>query len=446
MLEITQYSIINLMNTIDTDIIIVGGGPAGVAAAITAAKGGAKTVLLERGDFCGAKNMFGGAIYTIPTLEIYPDFINEAPLERGLTKHTYALLGKNDGTIVSYENKPIDNNYEAYSVLRPKWDRWCAQKAEEAGAYIIPQILVEDLIKENGKFCGIKTANEEYRSKVVILADGVNSLLARKHNLRKDIKPENVALSIKQTLSLPKEKIEDRFNLDENDGTVYTIMGGPMLGITGLGFIYTNKESISIGLGITLSDLKENQKAPYEYLEELKQHPSIKNLIKDAEIKEYSAHLIPEGGYKSLPQLYDDGLMIAGDAAMLVNNIHWEGTNLAMLSGKYAALTAIESIKKDDFSKKTLCAYEKMLKNSFILKDLHSYRDVMDTIENNSKTFLGFYPEKINEFMQTFTSVDNIPKREKYREFILKTLKERNLIQFASDGLKIAKLAGEAIL
>ena len=435
------------MKSTDTDIIIVGGGPAGMAAAITAARQGVKVVLVERGDFCGTKNMFGGAIYTTPTLEVYPDFIQEAPLERGLTRHTYALLGQKDGTIVSYDN-PIDNgeNYHAYSVMRPKWDRWCATKAEQAGAFIVPQTVVEELLYEDGKFCGIKTAQEEFRAKVVILADGVNSLLAKKHGLRKPISPKNVALSIKQTLSLPKEKIEDRFNLDENNGVVYTILGGPMLGITGLGFLYTNKDTISIGLGITLEDLNDAKMAPYVYLEELKSHPSIAPLIKGAEIKEYSAHLIPEGGFKSLPELYTDGLLITGDAAMLVNNIHWEGSNLAMLSGKYAALAAVEAINKNDVSKKSLAKYRKMLEESFIMKDLRSYKNVMGSIENNSKAFLGFYPQKINEFMATFTAVDSIPKKEKYRAFIAKTLRERNIFQIASDGVKIAKLAGEAIL
>ena len=449
-----QYCIIKFANnkkaknlkSTDTDILIVGGGPAGMAAAITAAKEGLKTVLLERGDFCGSKNMFGGAIYTTPTLEVYPDFIKEAPLERGLTKHTYALLGKEDGTIVSYD-KPVNNeNYSAYSVMRPKWDRWCATKAQDTGAYIVPQIVVEDLIQENGKFCGVKTADEEFRAKVVILADGVNSLLAKKYNLRKPIDSKNVALSVKQTLSLSKEKIEDRFNLDENNGAVYTILGGPMLGITGLGFLYTNKETISIGLGITLEDLNQAQKAPYVFLEELKTHPAIAPLIKGSEIVEYSAHLIPEGGYNALPKLVSDGLLIAGDAAMLVNNIHWEGSNLAMISGKYAAIAAVKAIQNNDTSRKSLQVYEKMLQESFILKDLKTYRNVMGTIENNSQTFLGFYPEKINEFFDTFTATDSIAKKEKYRAFIQKTLKERNLLQIASDGIKIAKLAAEAIL
>jgi len=429
-----------------TDVIIIGGGPAGMAAAITSAKAGLKTVLLERGDFCGSKNMFGGAIYTQPTLEVYPDFIENAPIERGIERHTYAILGKKDGTIVSYNNPKTEDYYSAYSVIRAKWDRWCAQKAEEAGAFIIPKILVEDLIKENGKFCGIKTANEEYRAKIIILAEGANSILAEKNGLKEKIKPENVAVSVKQTLILDKEKIQDRFNLNDENGVCYTIMGGELLGLTALGFIYTNLDSISIGLGITLSDLNKTGKTPYDYLEDLKNHPSISPLIKDAQVKEYSAHLIPEGGYNAIPQLAFDGLMIVGDAAMLVNNVHWEGTNIAMLSGKYAAETAIEAIKNNDFSKKALSTYEKKLKNSFIIKDLYAYRNVMSTIENNAETFLGFYPQKINQFMKTFTETDSIPKKYKYRRFISETLKERNILKIAVDAVKIAKLAKEAIL
>ncbi|MCR4880981.1 MAG: FAD-dependent oxidoreductase [bacterium] len=433
------------MKEFDADIIIVGGGAAGMAAALTAAKGGVKTVLVERGDFCGSKNMFGGAIYTTPTLEVYPDFVREAPLERGIAKHNYALLGKNDGTVFSYD-EGIENGYHAYSVFRPKWDRWCAKKAEEAGAYIVPSTVVTDLIKEDGKFVGIKTENEEYRAKITILADGVNSLLAKKCGLRKPMEPKNAALSVKQTLSLSKEKIEDRFNLDENNGAVYTIMGGPMLGITGLGFLYTNIDTISIGVGITLSDLNEGEKAPYVYLEELKEHPCLKPLLKGAEVKEYSAHLIPEGGYNAIPQLYFDGLVIAGDAASLVNNIHWEGSNLAMISGKYAALSALDAIKKNDFSAKELSSYEKRLNESFIIKDMKAYKNVISSIENNSDAFLGFYPEKINEFFAAFTSTDSIPKRQKYRSYILQTLKERNILKLSVDGIKIAKLALEAIL
>ena len=94
-----------------------------------------------------------------------------------------------------------------------------------------------------------------------------------------------------------------------------------MLGMLGLGFIYTNKESVSIGLGVGLDALCEKNLKPYEVLEELKKHPAIAPLIKDGELLEYSAHLIPEGGYKKIPTLFGAGVMIAGDAAMA--SIRW---------------------------------------------------------------------------------------------------------------------------
>ena len=431
------------MEKTDVEVVIVGGGPAGCSAAYTLAKAGKKVALIERGDFCGAKNMFGGAIYTSPTKEVFPDFEAEAPLERKLVRHSYTIMDEKSSINVDYKN---DTNSQGYTVLRPKWDRWCAQKVQEAGAYVVPQTLVEGLLIENDKFVGIKTKDEEFRANITILCDGVNSLLARKYNLIKELDKKNVALCVKKTIGLPKEKIEDRFNLEENEGAAYTLVGGSMLDITGMGFLYTNQKSISIGLGISLDDLTKQNKKPYEFLEELEQHSAIRPLIKGGETIEYSAHLIPEGGYSYTSKLYFNGLMVAGDAAMLVNNVHWEGTNLAMISGKYAAQAATEALNKSDTSENSLELYQKMLEGSFVLKDMKSYKNVISTVEKNSKSFLGYYPRMMNEFFETFTAVDSIPKREKYREFIKQAIRERGLVQFTGDALKIARLAGDALL
>jgi acetyl-CoA carboxylase beta subunit len=148
--------------------------------------------------------------------------------------------------------------------------------------------------------------------------------------------------------------------------------------------------------------VQANQKKPYELLNKLKEHPVIRPLIEGGELLEYSAHLIPEGGYNAMPPLYTDGALLAGDAAMLVNNVHWEGTNLAMMSGKYAAETAIDALEKGDFSANTLSLYQKKLENSFILKDLKSYKDVMGFAEKNSDALMGYYPQKVNEFFKQF--------------------------------------------
>ena len=422
-----------------TEVIVVGGGPAGIAAAITIARGGRKVVLIERGKFSGSKNVFGGAIYTQPTKEIFPDFEKTAPLERRNIEHRYAILSEDESTVVSYRNKKSED-YGSYTVIRAKFDRWMAQEARKERVYIAEETVVRELISENGKITGVKTELEDYYSDIVILADGVNSLLAKSVGLREDIECKDVALSVKEVFKIDKEKINDRFNIADDEGCIYEIFGGSMLGKLGLGFMYTNKESVSIGLGITLDDLTAGKVKPYELLDELKSHPAIAPLIKDGELLEYSAHLIPEGGYKKLPKLYSDGVMVTGDAAMLVNNLHWEGTNLAMISGKLAGETALIALKQNDFSASMLSRYQKKLENSFVLKDLKTYKDLMEIMHSRKESFLKYYLQKINAFFEMFVSVDSIPKRKKYLDFIKSIFTDRKLSELFKDAGSIMKL------
>ena len=422
-----------------TEVIVVGGGPAGIAAAITIARNGKKVVLIERGKFSGSKNVFGGAIYTQPTKEIFPDFEKSAPLERRNVEHKYAILSQDDATVVSYRDKKSEA-YGSYTVIRAKFDRWMAKQTKKEGVYIVEETVVRELITDNGKVTGVKTELEDYYADIVILADGVNSLLAKSIGLRKDIECKDVALSVKEVFKLDREKINDRFNIADDEGCIYEIFGGSMLGKLGLGFMYTNKDSVSIGLGVTLDDLTAGKVKPYELLDELKAHPAIAPLIKGGELLEYSAHLIPEGGYKKMPQLYSDGVMVTGDAAMLVNNLHWEGTNLAMISGKLAGETALIALKQNDFSASMLSRYQKKLENSFVLKDLKTYKELMDVMHSRKSSFLKYYLEKINAFFKMFTSVDSIPKRKKYLDFIKTIFSDRKISELFKDAGSVIKL------
>ena len=421
-----------------TEVIVVGGGPAGIACAVTIARAGHEVILIERGSFSGSKNVFGGAIYAQPTREIFPNFEKEAPIERLNVEHKFAILGEDDSTVISYRHKDLEN--PAYTVIRGKFDRWMAEEARKAGVIIAEETVVKELLIENEKVVGVKTELEEYYSDIVVLADGVNSLLAKQIGFRETIEPKDVALSVKEVIKLDREKINERFNLTDDEGCVYEIFGWPMKGMLGLGFLYTNKDSVSIGLGVGLDALCEKNLKPYELLDKLKEHPSISPLIKDGELLEYSAHLIPEGGYKKIPTLSGAGVMIAGDAAMLVNNLHWEGTNLAMISGKLAGETAVTALAKCDFSEKMLAKYPEALEKSFVMKDLRTYRNLMDEAHNRSDSFMGYYLKEVNGFFNMFTTVDSIPKREKFRRFIFDFIKKRNIIELFKDALSAFKL------
>ena len=396
-----------------TDVIVVGGGPAGISCAITIARAGKKVVLIERGKYSGSKNVFGGAIY--------------------------AQLGKEDATVVSYKNVKYKDD-ASYSVIRGKFDRWMANEAEKEGVILVEETVVRELIVENGFVKGVKTELEEYYADIVVLADGVNSLLAKQIGLRGDFSTQDVALSVKEVFKIPQEVINERFNLKDDEGCIYQIFGGPMLGILGLGFLYTNKDSISIGLGVSLSELAEKELKPYELLDNLKKHPEIAPLIKDGELLEYSAHLIPEGGYKKVPLIFGAGVMVCGDAASFVDNLHWEGTNLAMISGKIAGETAIVALGRQDYSEEALARYQTELENTFIIKDLRTYKDLMDGIQSRVSEFLGYYPQKINAFFDMFTTTDSIPKHEKYWSFIKQFFKDRKISELFKDIWTALKL------
>ncbi|MCD7780141.1 MAG: FAD-dependent oxidoreductase [Candidatus Gastranaerophilales bacterium] len=404
------------------EVIVIGAGPAGVSAAITLARAGKKVLLVDRADNAGDKNMFGGCIYAKQTAEIFPEFWKTAPVERAVTEHKIFMLTDYNSSQFSYRYSS-KGAYKAFTVIRSKWDNWCVEQAQKEGVYFAPKTLVKELLIENGKIVGIKTSFEKFYGNIIIIADGVNSLLAKQIGLRKEIKDNNVTLNVKEVYKLPKERINDRFNVDENEGIAAKILGGPLKDMFAMGFMYTNKDTISLGYGISLDELKKSKLKPYELLDELKEHPSIAPFIKEVELVEYSAHMIPEGSFDFIPKVYDNRVMIAGDAAGFVNNIHFEGTNLAMLSGKLAAETAIFALDKGDFSASTLSLYYKKLKNSIIIKDLKTHNNTISFLKKHINVITSLYPELACEFFEVISSADEIPKHIKYRKFLSKIIK-----------------------
>ncbi|MGI9253719.1 MAG: FAD-dependent oxidoreductase, partial [Thermomicrobiales bacterium] len=259
------------------DAIVVGAGPAGVTAAREMAKAGLSVVVLERGAFPGAKNVWGGILYRQPTEEMIPGFEEEAPLERPIIDQRYVVLTDTAMMGATYRSEALSNPpYNAYSVLRSQFDRWHATTAEAAGADVYSEFTVTDVIWEDGRVVGVTTGapDGELRAHCVVLADGANSLLAQKIGLHKEWAPIDQALVAKELIALPAEKIEDRFALPAGKGTALEIFGESTSNLLGYGFIYTNRESISIGTGALLADLIDTGYNVNDMLDRFKKHPA----------------------------------------------------------------------------------------------------------------------------------------------------------------------------
>jgi electron transfer flavoprotein-quinone oxidoreductase len=389
-------------------VVVVGAGLAGTSAAYAAAKAGAQVVLVERGARPGSKNVSGGLLYTHALARMFPSFWEElpSPVERAISRNVLTFLTPTQATSVDYYDSGFARPpFNSFSVLRANLDPWLAGKAEAVGATPVYGARVDGLVREGSRVTGIRLGDEELRADVVVLAEGFNSLAAREATLEPDVPPDTVGIGVKQVIGLPTGEVERRFQLRGIEGFQMTATGLPA-GVEGGGFLYTNRESLSIGLILNLRSVVEHRVAMYEVLEEFKQHPLLARYLDGGTLLEYSGCIVNEGGLPAVPALSGDGYLLAGSGAQLFLNVGLtlRGMDFAIESGRVAGEVAAQASRAHDGSATFLGRYRQRLESSFVLRDLATHRNYPKVFAN--PRLYGLYPEMIATLLHRAYFVD----------------------------------------
>lgn len=417
------------------DAIIVGAGLAGSVAALVLAREGAQVLLIERGNYAGGKNVTGGRMYAHSLERIIPGFTKEAPIERMITHEKLSFMTETGAMTVDYQNgDPQKPEETSWSILRGKLDPWLAEQAENAGAQCITGIRVDKLVERDGKVVGVEADGDVLEAKVVILADGVNSLLAEQLGMTKRVSAEHVAVGVKELIELPKDVLQNRFNLKGNEGVAWLFAGSPTDGLMGGGFLYTNEDTISLGLVCGLHHIKDAKKSVPQMLEDFKQHPAVAPLIEGGKMIEYAAHVVPEAGLKMQSELVRDGVLVAGDAAGMCMNLGFtiRGMDLAVASGEAAAQAVLSAMKKEDFSKQGLSEYLTLLEQG-PLRDMKAYQRMPEFLDN-PRMFTAYPEMALGIAKKLFTISDEAPVP--LRKTMLQHAKKIGFMNLIKDGIK----------
>ncbi len=358
----------------DFDAVVVGAGPAGSAAALALARAGRSVVMVERGPYPGSKNVYGGVIYGRVLDGVIPQWWEEVPVQRWVVRRSTMVMTDTQALSLDMRSQSwAERPYNGMTVYRADFDSWLADHAVAAGARLLTSTVATGLLRDaSGRVCGVRTDREggDLRARVVIACDGVNSFLAKEAGLLPRADAAHHTLGAKEVLSLPAAVIEERFGLGPEEGLDIEAIGATA-GIPGGAFLYTNRDSVSVGVVVGLPGLAASGRRPEELIAGFKAHPAIAPYLKGASVKEYSAHLIPEGGYDHMPELAADGLLIAGDAAAmtLAAGIWLEGVNFAIGAGLAAGRAAADAVAAGDTTRAGLAGYRRALEQNFVLQD-----------------------------------------------------------------------------
>jgi electron transfer flavoprotein-quinone oxidoreductase len=321
------------VNQVDFDVIVVGAGPAGSAAALTAAKAGAKVLLLERGPEPGSKNVSGAMVRISEIAEVFSS--KDIPVERNVK--SVKLIVHSPSGEVSVDVKVSGG---LGNVGRLKLDRWMAQQAEAAGAVLVTKTTALGLEWDRGEAKAVITDRGKVSGRAFVLSEGVNALISIQSGLRPDLKPEEAVVTVKEVYAMNKDEVNRRFSLKEDaEGVSWRFLFDKPL--PGAGFLYTYRDAVAVGVGVPMSSVISSKVKPEKVLEEFQAFSGIREIVKEASLREYSSKVIPEAGFPSWRSSRSN-VYLAGDALGLINPITFDGIGPAVSSGALAGRAAAE--------------------------------------------------------------------------------------------------------
>ncbi|MGZ3774708.1 MAG: 4Fe-4S dicluster domain-containing protein [Pseudobdellovibrionaceae bacterium] len=398
--------------TMDVDVLIVGGGAAGLSCALhlqnqihkyneeisSGRKQGESIpeqmiVVLEKASEVGAHSFSGAVLNPKALAELIPNFKEEGcPLDSEVKKDAVYYLGSDFSFKLPLTPPPFHNEGN-YIVSLSKLNRWLASKCEEKGINIFPGFAAVEALYEGNKIVGVRTgdkgrdkngkpkANFEpgliLKSKVVVFAEGTRGSLFQqveeKLKLREGKNPEVFEEGVKEIIQMPSGTVEA--------GQVIHTMGFPLSKSIGGTFIYTLPgDKVIVGL-VAYLDSHDPLLDPHRELQKLKTHPFLQKMLKGGKVIAYGGKTLPAGGWYSMPKLYGDGFMVCGDTACMVDVQKLKGIHLAMKSGMSAAETIIDGlIKGGDFSESVTQGYEKRVENCYVKDELYRVRNFHQTL------------------------------------------------------------------